>query len=103
MALPRGVRQHDVALKLSEIGGLDAHARQFAEAGIDSVDRLAARQNPLHRGGARGDGGTMGRVDRNRGAAPDRAPIGKRRLARSQSDGHSPLQTRALSGLKPSR
>ncbi len=45
----RGVRQHDVALKLGEIRGLDAHARQFAEAGIDSVDRFAAGENALDR------------------------------------------------------
>jgi hypothetical protein len=103
LADPRGVREHDVALKLGEIGGLNPHACQLAEAGIDSIDRIAARQNPPDRGGARSDSGTMGRVDRNGVAAPYLAPVDKRRLARSESDGHCPLQTRACSGLKPSR
>ena len=48
----RGMRQHDVALKLRKICGRDAHARQFAEAGVDPVDRLTPRQNALDRGGA---------------------------------------------------
>ena len=99
----RGVRQHDVALKLSEVCGLDAHARQFAEAGIDSVDRFAAGENALDRRRARGYGGVARGIDGQRLAAPDRPPVGERRLAGTDDDGHRPLQTRACSGLKPSR
>ena len=82
------VRQDDVALKLREIGRLDAHAGEFAEAGVDAVDRLAAGEDPLDRGGARGHAGVMGRVDGDRRAAPDRPPVGKRRLAGAENDGH---------------
>ncbi len=91
----RRVREHDVALKLSKVLPSDAHARQFAEAGVDSIDRLAAGENPLDRRRARGHGGMTGRVDGDRRAVPDRAPVGKRRLAGADDDGHRPLQTRA--------
>ncbi len=47
------VRQHDVALKLREIGLIDPHAGELAEAGVDSVDRLAAGEDALDRRGAR--------------------------------------------------
>ena len=83
------MREHDVALKLSQIGRLDAHAGQFAEAGVDAVDRLAAGENPLDRGGARDHAAVMGGVDGDRRAAPDRPPVGKRRLAGAENDGHS--------------
>jgi len=95
--------EDDVALKLGEIGRLDAHAGKFAEAGVDSVDRLAAGHNPFDRSRARGHAGMMGGVDGDRRAAPDRPPVGKRRLAGAENDGHSPLHTRAWSGLKSSR
>ncbi len=99
----RSVRKDDVALKLSEVCGLDPHARQFAEASVDSVDRLATGQDPLNRRCARGDGGMTGRVDGHGRALPDRAPVGQRRFSRPKDDGHRPLQTRAWRGLKPSR
>ena len=89
------VRQDDVSLKLSQIGGLDAYGRQLAEAGVDAVDRLAAGHNPLDRGGARGYPSAMGWVDGDPCAAPDRPPVGKRRLAGAENDSHLPLQTRA--------
>ena len=38
----RGMREHDIALELCEIGGGDAHAGEFAEAGVDPIDGLAA-------------------------------------------------------------
>ena len=41
------MRQHDVALERGEIGRLDAHGRELAEAGVDAVDRLAAREDAL--------------------------------------------------------
>ena len=89
------MRQDDVALKLSQIGELHAHGREFAEAGVDFVDRLAAGDNPLDRAGACGHAGVIGRIDGDRRAAPYRPPVGKRRLAGAQNDGHCPLQTRA--------
>jgi hypothetical protein len=36
------MREHQVALELGEIVCGDPHAREFAETGIDAVDRLAA-------------------------------------------------------------
>ena len=82
------MREDDVALKLGQIGRLDAHAGQFTEAGVDAVDRLAAGENPLDRGGARDHAAVMGGVDGDRRAAPDRPPVGKRRLAGAENDGH---------------
>ena len=99
----RRVREHDVALKLGKVLRRDPHARQFAEAGVDSVDRLATSENPLDRRRARGHGGMTGRVDGHGRALPDRAPVGQRRFSRPKDDGHRPLQTRAWRGLKPSR
>ena len=41
-------------MKFSEVCGLDANPRQFAEAGIDSVDRFATGEYALDCRGARG-------------------------------------------------
>ena len=48
-----GMRQHDVALQRLEVGGLDAHAGQLAEAGVDAVDRLAPGEDGRDRPGRR--------------------------------------------------
>ena len=89
------MRQDDIALKLSQIGELHAHGGEFAEARVDSVDRLAAGDNPLDGAGACDHVGAIGRIDGDRRSAPDRPPVGKRRLAGAQNNGHCPLQTRA--------
>ena len=78
---PCRVRQDDVALKLRQIGRLDSHGREFAEAGVDSVDRLATGQNPLDRRGARSHAGMMGGIDRDR-ARPARSPASRQATPR---------------------
>src|ERR1700733_9503759 len=90
----RSVREDNVALKFSEVCGLDANARQFAEAGINSVDRFAAGENALHCRRARDYDSTAGGINGQRLAAPDRPPVSERRLAGADNDGHCPLQTR---------
>ena len=50
-----GVRQHDVTLQRDQVFRADMHAREFAEAGIDAVDRRAARDDGVDRPGARFD------------------------------------------------
>ena len=66
----RSVRQDDVALKLGEVMcDCDAHARQFAEAGVDSVDRFATGENPLDCRRARGHGSLTRGIDGDRCAA----------------------------------
>ncbi len=94
--------QDNIPLERSEIRARYAHARQLAEAGIDSVNRLTALQNAPDRIGAGGDGVTVRGVERDGLAAPDRTPVAERSLARSQSNRHCPLHTRACKGLKPS-
>ena len=49
---PAACDEHDVALQGFEVGGVDAHAGQLAEAGVDAVDRLAARHDARHGLGA---------------------------------------------------
>ena len=71
------MRQHDVALKLGEIGRVDPHAGELAEARVDSVDRLAPREDALDRRRARRDPVAAGRIERERRPAPDRAPVGR--------------------------
>ena len=51
----RRVRKHDVALQARKVGVVDANVSEFAEPGVDAIDRLAARENALNRGGAGGD------------------------------------------------
>ncbi len=96
------MRQNDIALERSEIGGRDAHGRQLAEAGIDSVNRFASLKNACDRASAGGDSMTMSGIESDGLAAPDRTPIAERSLARSQRDRHCPLHTRAYKGLRPS-
>ncbi len=98
-----GVRQHDVALKFCEIGLVDPHGAELAEAGVDSVDGLAALEDALDRRGARRDLGAGCGIEDDLAAAPDRAPVAEPGLAGAQHHGHRPLQTRACSGLKPIR
>ena len=90
------MRQHDVALQGLEVAGRDPDARQFAEAGVDSVDRLALGHDPLDGVGTATDRGAAAGIDRQRGAAIDGAPVRERDEAGPQQNGrHCPLQTRA--------
>ena len=99
-----GVRKHDVALEGFEIGGRNADTRQFAEAGVDAIDRLALGHDAGHGLGAGLDLRPAGIVQLRHGAAIDGAPVGERRVAGLQGQfGHCPLQIRAWSGLKPMR
>ena len=80
-----GVRQHDVALQLREIGCGDAHARELAEAGIDAIDRLAR---------ARGCAPPPPRSPRRRAAPRDRArPPRRDRSRANRSSGTAPGAT----------
>ena len=62
-----------------EVGGRDAHAREFAEAGVDAVDRLApgddARRPPRRCAATAGRGAGSSATAR---AALDGAPVGER-------------------------
>ena len=97
-----GVRQHDVTLQRHQVFRADMHAREFAEAGIDPVDRRAARDDGVDRPGARFDRRERRRIEADARAVGNRAPVGKRCASRRQRD-HAPLRTRAWSGLNPMR
>ena len=99
-----GMRKHDVALQPREVRLGDANAGEFAEAGIHAIDRLALAHDARDRRGARLDPRPAGGIEDRAGAAVDRAPIREGRRAGIEEDvGHRPFQTRACSGLKPSR
>ena len=88
----RGVRQHDVALQLLEVGRRDAHAGELSEAGVDAVDRLALGKDGRDRAGRGVDRGVAGRIERHRRATVDVAPGAQRYGARRKLDGtHGPM------------
>jgi hypothetical protein len=89
-----GMRQHDIALERREIGGADAHAGELAEAGIDAVDRRAARDDGFDCAGARLDRRQRGGIEPGGGAVGYGAPVGERRVSRLERDRHSLLRTR---------
>ena len=64
-----GVREEEPLLEECQLVVGDAHPRQVAEAGVDAVDRLAARDRPLDRG------------------APGRHPLARRRRQRARVAG----------------
>ena len=101
----RRMREHEIALQRREVRLADAHARELPEARVDAVDGLALRHDGLDRPGSRLDLAPAALVERDGGAAIDPAPVGKTDGAGDQHDilGHSPLRTRACSGLKPRR
>ena len=69
-----------------QVGRLDAHAREFAETGVDAVDRLAlARRCAATAAALAATRGPAGRVERDGGAAIDGAPFGERRPAPGSS------------------
>ena len=95
---PAAMRQNDVALKLATSGRRDALDRQFAEAGIDAVDRArrarrcAPRQPRPRPRAARWKRSTATAAPRQiaRQSASDASP------AKRMIDGHRPLQTRRV-------
>ena len=79
-----GVREHDVALERREIGGLDAHAGELPEAGVDAVDGLALGDDAGHgRGAAASTPAPAGRIERAARAAVDGAPLRQRHASRA--------------------
>ncbi len=89
------MRQHDVALKLFEIVVLDLHAGEFTKTCVDAVDGRAFGQDRGDSLRAGFDGRARGGIKRERGAAIDRAPVGKAHRAGLQNNGgHWPLQMR---------
>jgi hypothetical protein len=90
------MRQNDVALQRFEVGGRNADAGQFAEAGVDAIDRLTLGDDAGDCLGAGLDLRATGNVELRHGATVDRAPVGQRRIAGLQVEfGHCPLQMRA--------
>jgi hypothetical protein len=90
-----GVGQHDVVLQLGEIGGLDAHAREFSEPGVDAVDGLAPRNDGIDGARAGLDRGPGRRIEANRSAAINVVPVVELHVSGLQDDrAHWPLHTR---------
>ena len=66
--------------------GLDAHAGELAEAGVDAVDRLALGDDARRpRAALAAIGGRAGRIERDARAAIDGAPVGERDTAPAAS------------------
>ena len=63
----------------------DMHAREFAEAGIDAVDRRAARDDGVDRPRARFDRRERRRIEADAGAVGNRAPVGQRCASRASA------------------
>ena len=102
------VGQDQVALERPHVPGVDADARQLAEAGVHPVDREVTRRDlrDAHRPG--GDGGVAGGVEPCRFAgAVHPFEHGERHAARlknkTQISPPLPTKMRWCSGLKPSR
>ena len=79
--------------------GVDAHAGELAEAGVDAVDRLALGDDALRPPRRRPRrAGAAGRIERGSGAAIDGAPVGQRHVAGRQDDRSViwPLQMRRV-------
>ena len=79
-----GMRQHDVSLQCSKVRGIDPDTGQFAEAGIDPVDRRAFREDGGYGPGRGFDDGIGGRIDGGGGAPINLAPCRKRDGAGTQ-------------------
>jgi hypothetical protein len=98
------VGKHDVALQGFEVGSLNADAGEFAETGVDAIDRIALGNDAGDGGSTCGDLRLAGRIESRHCAAIDGAPVGERGFAGFQNErGHRPLQTRACNGLNPMR
>src|SRR5690606_14403964 len=57
--------------------GLDAHARQLSEAGVDAVDRLALGDDGIDGARAGLDRRAACVIERDRGTEIDTAPVGE--------------------------
>ena len=86
-----GMRQHDVALQGFEIGGGNAHAGQFSEAGVDAIDRLALGDDARDGLGA---GLDLWPAGRDRASAPRRD---RWRASRQASHCRASVRVRSLS------
>ncbi len=94
LADPCRMRQHDVTLQRLQIVRRDAHAGELAEAGVDSINRVAPRHDRRDGGGAALHGGPAGRVERGIGAAVDVAPGAEGNRAGGQDHRRILAQTR---------
>ena len=88
LADPRGMAQHDVALERLQVVVADPDARQFAEAGIDSVHRLVPRQDARNRRRAGDDPVLARRVEHGRLTAIDAPPSRERHRPRRHDHVH---------------
>ncbi len=93
-----GMAEHDIALKCFQVGGLDARRGELAEAGIDAIDRLAARQDAFDRCRAGGDRRYTGRIEPRGRAAIDVPP-----LRQADGAGHEDERVRLLGGHRALR
>ena len=83
------MREDEVALQGRDIGGVDLDGGQFAEAGIDAVDRRIAGGDLGDAGSGLGDAGVEGGIEPGRLAGPvDGFELFQRDGARVESDGH---------------
>ncbi len=72
-----GVTEDYITLERRQISVMDARRGQFAETGIDAVDRLAPGQNAGDGGGALSHSRDTGRIELESRAAIDIAPDGQ--------------------------
>lgn len=94
------MRQDEIALQGGHIGAVDLDRGEFAEAGIDAVDRRIAGGDLGDTGSGLGDPGIEGGIEPCRHTGPvDSFEILERDGAWVECDGHrpflSPLKTRA--------
>jgi hypothetical protein len=60
LAHPTGVAMHQIGLQLGQVFIRNSHVGEFAEAGVDSINRLSSRQNLLNQCSALGHAGQGG-------------------------------------------
>ena len=110
LARADGVRAHEVALQRARVRGVDAHAREAAEAGREPVHGLARGHEPLDRGAPALDARAL-LARRARGGAPPRATVSSSARvdtaidATGRADQHGPLlvSSSMTSGPRPVR
>jgi hypothetical protein len=69
------------------LGGLDSHAGELAETGVDSVHGLTACEYPLHSLGRRFDAGPTRLFQHRAGASINSSPLDQRDIAWLQHHG----------------
>ena len=83
----RAVRAHERALQLGQPRVVDARAREEAEAGVDAVDGIAAREDLRNRRGRGVHARLRRRVDgESRSVGPDRAQRPERKARRREQE-----------------